>query len=83
MCKLQQQTICFFQLKFREINGHTFCFHEFHIYICFRCQRLQLTSLSYLWRRNQEELLDEMIDSGIKAVVIKVASLDLDEKTLG
>ncbi|XP_055716287.1 uncharacterized protein LOC129810065 [Phlebotomus papatasi] len=48
------------------------------------CGRLQLTSLSYLWRRNQTELLQEMIDSGMEAIVIKVAALGLDpEKHLG
>lgn len=40
-----------------------------------RCQRLGLTSLAYLWRRDQEELLKEMIDSQLTAVLIKVASL--------
>lgn len=40
-----------------------------------RCHRLGLTSLAYLWRRDQEELLKEMIDSQLTAVLIKVASL--------
>lgn len=40
-----------------------------------RSQRLGLTSLAYLWRRDQEELLKEMIDSQLTAVLIKVASL--------
>lgn len=47
------------------------------------CQRLSLTSLAYLWRRDQEELLKEMIDSQLKAVLIKVASLGLEPKHLG
>ncbi|KAJ8308639.1 hypothetical protein KUTeg_013513, partial [Tegillarca granosa] len=40
------------------------------------CQRLGLTSLAYLWRRNQTVLLNEMIQSGISAVIIKVAAMD-------
>ena len=40
-----------------------------------RCSRLGLTPLGYLWRRDQEELLDEMIQCGIKAIIIKVATL--------
>lgn len=47
------------------------------------CQRLGLTSLAYLWRRDQEELLKEMIDSQLTAVLIKVASLGLEPKHLG
>ncbi|XP_062580871.1 uncharacterized protein LOC134242764 [Saccostrea cucullata] len=47
------------------------------------CQRLRLTSLAYLWRRDQDELLKEMIDSQVTAVLIKVASLGLDPKHLG
>ncbi|KAL3873306.1 hypothetical protein ACJMK2_036442 [Sinanodonta woodiana] len=41
------------------------------------CTRLGLTPLAYLWRRDQTELLDEMIDAGINAVVIKVAAMGL------
>ena len=47
------------------------------------CSRLGLTSLAFLWRRNQAELLSEMIESRIKAVLIKVASLGLDQSHLG
>lgn len=42
------------------------------------CSRLSLVSLAYLWRRDQGELLQEMIDTGLEAVVIKVAALGLD-----
>ncbi len=42
-----------------------------------------LVSLSYLWRRDQSELLSEMIDSGIEAVLVKVASLGLGKQHLG
>lgn len=34
-------------------------------------------SLSYLWRRNQKDLLQEMIDCKVHAIIIKVASLGL------
>jgi len=34
--------------------------------------------MAYLWRRNQTELLQEMIDCGINAIIIKTASLGLD-----
>ncbi|KAI8482639.1 diphthine--ammonia ligase [Branchiostoma belcheri] len=48
------------------------------------CSRLGLTSLGYLWRRNQQELLQEMIDAQVHAIVIKVAALGLDpDKHLG
>lgn len=32
-------------------------------------------SLAYLWRRDQRELLKEMIEAKVQAVVIKVAAL--------
>src|SRR5687768_8282814 len=36
------------------------------------CDRLGIKMLAYLWGRDQEELLQEMIDYGIHAVLIKV-----------
>ncbi|KAI9207435.1 uncharacterized protein BJ171DRAFT_492743 [Polychytrium aggregatum] len=47
------------------------------------CQRLGLTSLAYLWRRDQAKLMEEMIESGLHAVIIKVAAMGLSEKHLG
>lgn len=47
------------------------------------CSRLNLVSLGFLWRRDQSELLDEMIDNQIEAVIIKVATLGLDQSHLG
>ncbi|KAG6440931.1 hypothetical protein O3G_MSEX001651 [Manduca sexta] len=44
------------------------------------CRRLGLVSLAYLWRRNQKELLQEMIAGGIEAIIIKVAALGLDPR---
>lgn len=44
----------------------------------FRCDRLKLVPLAYLWQRNQEDLLDEMIKCEVDAVIVKVAALGLD-----
>lgn len=45
--------------------------------------RVGLLSLAYLWRRKQSELLDEMIDIGLHAVLVKVAGIGLDSEHLG
>ncbi|KAJ3054117.1 ATP binding domain 4 [Rhizophlyctis rosea] len=47
------------------------------------CARLGLKSLAYLWRRDQTELMREMVDSGLEAILIKVAALGLKEAHLG
>ncbi|KAH9821077.1 meiotically up-regulated gene 71 protein [Melampsora americana] len=47
------------------------------------CQRLGLIALAYLWKRDQSELLNEMIQSGLQSVLIKVASVGLEPKHLG
>ena len=47
------------------------------------CERLGLVSLAYLWQRDQAPLLDEMINSGVHAVLVKVASLGLTTNHLG
>ncbi|KAJ3299867.1 ATP binding domain 4 [Borealophlyctis nickersoniae] len=47
------------------------------------CLRLGLTSLAYLWRRDQKHLMEEMIESGLHAVIIKVAAMGLKEAHLG
>ena len=39
--------------------------------------RLGLKCLAYLWQRGQDELLQEMIDSHVDAVLIKVAALGM------
>jgi diphthine-ammonia ligase len=39
------------------------------------CVRLGLTCLAFLWQRDQKELLAEMIENGLVAVVIKVAAI--------
>uniref|UniRef100_A0A8C9SSE5 Diphthine--ammonia ligase n=1 Tax=Scleropages formosus TaxID=113540 RepID=A0A8C9SSE5_SCLFO len=48
------------------------------------CVRLQLQPLAYLWRKDQESLLREIISSDLHAMIIKVAAFGLDpEKHLG
>ena len=48
-----------------------------------RCRRLGLTALCYLWQRDQGELLSEMVEAGLEAVLIKVAGIGLTTKHLG
>ncbi|KJE96102.1 ATP-binding domain-containing protein 4 [Capsaspora owczarzaki ATCC 30864] len=52
------------------------------------CKRLGLTSLAFMWRRPQADLMREMIDAGLEAILIKVAAVGLEPrkhlgKTLG
>jgi diphthine-ammonia ligase len=47
------------------------------------CNRLSLTPLTYLWQRDQSQLLNEMISGGLTAVLIKVAGIGLSTKHLG
>lgn len=48
------------------------------------CDRLNLKMLAYLWRREQKQLLRDMIEHGLDAVLIKVAAMGLSpEKHLG
>jgi diphthine-ammonia ligase len=47
------------------------------------CQRLGLVCLSFLWKRSQSELLDEIIDSGLDARIIKTAGIGLNRSHLG
>ncbi|GMM30213.1 diphthine--ammonia ligase [Martiniozyma asiatica (nom. inval.)] len=46
------------------------------------CSRLGLTSLAYLWQRDQGELMNEMCNSGMDARIIKVAAIGLNESHL-
>lgn len=39
--------------------------------------------IGYMWGREQPELLNSMIESGINAVLVKVASFGLGKKHLG
>lgn len=48
------------------------------------CSRLGLQCLAYLWRRDQSDLMQEMITAQMDALVIKTAAFGLDpEKHLG
>lgn len=47
------------------------------------CGRLGLVSLSPLWKRNQRELLIEMIESGIQAKIVKIASPVFTKEAVG
>ncbi|KAJ3563369.1 hypothetical protein NP233_g8983 [Leucocoprinus birnbaumii] len=47
------------------------------------CSRLGLTPLAYLWQRDQAELLNEMVEAGMEAILIKVAGIGLTPQHLG
>lgn len=47
------------------------------------CSRLGLTPLAYLWQRDQGNLLSEMIEAGVEAIIIKVAGIGLTPNHLG
>ncbi|KAK6461756.1 adenine nucleotide alpha hydrolase [Scheffersomyces coipomensis] len=47
------------------------------------CDRLSLTSLAYLWQRDQYELMQEMCQNLLDARLIKVAAIGLNENHLG
>lgn len=47
------------------------------------CDRLGIQMLAYLWGADQEKLLQEMIDYGLHAILIKVAVIGLDSSDLG
>ncbi|KAF9967216.1 hypothetical protein BGZ70_010370 [Mortierella alpina] len=47
------------------------------------CGRLGLVTLAYLWQRDQEELLHEMAQAGVNAVLIKIAAIGLRKQHLG
>lgn len=64
MCKSLNFFLIFFQFNLIQIKFY-------------RCSRLKLVSLAYLWRRDQTELLQEMINCNVHAIIIKVAALGL------
>lgn len=47
------------------------------------CDRLGLVSLAYLWEREQKALITDMIESGLEAILIKVATYGLNGDDLG
>lgn len=46
------------------------------------CERLNLVSLAYLWKRDQKELLLDMINTGMDAVLVKTCAYGLDRSDL-
>jgi diphthine-ammonia ligase len=46
-------------------------------------KRLGLQPLAFLWQREQHALLKEMLDSGLEAVLVKVAACGLTQRMLG
>lgn len=47
------------------------------------CDRLNFTSLTYLWQRNQYDLMQEMCQADLDARIIKVAAIGLTAQHLG
>ncbi|CAM6112575.1 unnamed protein product [Calypogeia fissa] len=48
------------------------------------CSRLGLVSLAYMWKQDQASLLQNMVDSGLQAILVKVAAMGMDpHKHLG
>ncbi|EUD69076.1 hypothetical protein C922_00768 [Plasmodium inui San Antonio 1] len=47
------------------------------------CQRLNLQILAYLWERDQKELLQNMIEGGLEAILVKIASYGLGKEHVG
>lgn len=47
------------------------------------CARLGLKMLAYLWHREQTALLQDMVDSGLHAIIIKTAAMGLLPRHLG
>lgn len=75
-----------FQTKFPDVQGVSvgaILSNYQRVRVEHVCQRLSLTPLCYLWQRDQAELLTEMIDSGLEAIIIKVAGIGLATKHLG
>ena len=48
------------------------------------CRRLELVSLAFLWRIDQQRLLRDILSSGVDAIIVKIGSLGLfPDKHLG
>eukprot|EP00750_Incisomonas_marina_P014731 INCI17830.1.p1 GENE.INCI17830.1~~INCI17830.1.p1 ORF type:complete len:953 (+),score=139.74 INCI17830.1:139-2859(+) len=47
------------------------------------CMRLGLTPMAFLWQRDQRELVEEMLDAGVKATIAKVACIGLGRRHIG
>jgi diphthine-ammonia ligase len=44
---------------------------------------INMVPFVFLWQRSQRELMDEMIESGLEAIIIKTAGAGLGERDLG
>ena len=47
------------------------------------CKKLGLVSLAFMWMRNQSDLLQEMVNFKVNAIIVKVACIGLNSKHLG
>jgi diphthine-ammonia ligase len=47
------------------------------------CDRLKLRCINPLWKKNQKELLEELVDKGFKVIISGVFAYPLDESWLG
>jgi diphthine-ammonia ligase len=47
------------------------------------CSRIGLVSIAYLWEQTQEDLLNQMCQFDVEAILIKVCSIGLKEEHLG
>eukprot|EP01138_Halocafeteria_seosinensis_P007592 gb/GECG01007760.1/.p1 GENE.gb/GECG01007760.1/~~gb/GECG01007760.1/.p1 ORF type:complete len:243 (+),score=19.52 gb/GECG01007760.1/:1-729(+) len=47
------------------------------------CERLGLISLAFLWQREQQSLLNDMVQDGMQSILVKVASMGLRVSFLG
>lgn len=56
--------------------------YTINLLLSFHCKRLILIPLAYLWERDQSDLLNEMIQSGLESIFI-MASTGLEPQHLG
>ncbi|CZT99384.1 hypothetical protein PFHG_01614 [Plasmodium falciparum HB3] len=47
------------------------------------CERLNLDILTYLWDRDEKEILQGMINDGVEAILVKIASYGLKKEHVG
>ncbi|EGR29231.1 mj0570-related domain protein [Ichthyophthirius multifiliis] len=71
------------KLRIEDVQYQFLFFQQICYFNKQSCKRLDLESLVFLWGRNQQELLKEMIDSGMNSILIKVASYGLGKQHLG
>lgn len=74
--RVENVYVCIVDVESPDELLNTIFYLEF-LFVRFSCMRLNLVPLAYLWRRDQTELLQEMIDCQVHSIIIKVASLGL------